>query len=493
MLCCGILLRPAVAAALPVTAAAAPSDAGWTWIWAHDDAKTPDTVFFRQKFALPEKPLAAKLTICADDQFKAYFNAHTRPDATGTDWTTTQIFDVTGLLKAGDNLLAIEATNLSGPGGLLYKLTVTLPRKKTLTFFSDARVRCNRRPPPGWNNPALDDRQWNAARELAPAGSGTWGTLHTAPQPDYGWLVPQWNIRAAERPEVNPYAQTRHVGDRMLLATNVASASAMQTLAGAGFTLFQTDSDHLSTEEIAPNRWDFQAADAQRRAVQNLGLDWCYFPHYAFPPAWFRTSPGFTRLECLEHHQPVQAFSLWDTTWPAFIERGYNALSQQFGTAGRPSNNAKQEKQELNAIVVGIHGDYGEAGLLSGARLAVPKGRTDWQKRFGDQHDHLGFWCNDPLARADFRNAMLKKYGTLEALNAAWQRDFKKPEDITYPATPRNEARAEWLDFINWYQQSVGNAVESNLTAARKISPTHCSCSPPGSVMRTCAAARTTA
>ena len=277
-----------------------------------------------------------------------------------------------------------------------------------------------------------------------------------------------WDIRAGgEKPDANPYTRTRHTGDRMLLSTNVASASAMQTLAGAGFTLFQTDSDHLSTEEVAPNRWDFQHPDAQRRAAQRMGLDWCYFPHYAFPPAWYRKTPGWTRLECLEHQQSVQAFSIWDTLWPAFVDRGYNALAAQFGTTGKPAN----AKQDLNAIVVGIHGDYGEAGLMSGARLLNPAARADWQARFGDLHDHLGFWCNDPLARADFRAAMLKKYGSLEMLDMAWKRDFKKPDEIAYPDKPRADARAEWLDFITWYQQSVGNAVETNLATARKNFP----------------------
>ena len=247
-------------------------------------------------------------------------------------------------------------------------------------------------------------------------------------------------------------------------STSITSPSEMRTLAGAGFTLFQSDSEHLSTEETAPNHWDWSGPDAQRRAAQTLGLDWSYFPHYAFPPAWYRDKTDWTRLQCLEHQQPVAAFSIWEPQWADFIGRGYDALAQQFAPKGKAAPNPAPQ---ISAINVGVHGDYGEAGLLWGARLQVPAQREDWQKRFGDLHDHLGFWCADPLARADFRAAMLKKYGGLDALNAAWKRTYKTPEEIAYPAAPRLEARAEWLDFIDWYQTSVGNAVELNLAAAR--------------------------
>ena len=435
----------------------------WTWVWAGGDAKTPDTVFFRQKFVLPAKPVSARLRIVADDKFTVYFNGQKKPFASASDWTTVQEYDAVGALKAGENLFAVEAVNLEGPGGLLYKLVVTLPKKKTLVFFSDARVRSNRRPPPGWTEIALDDSKWPAAREIAPAGSGTWGTLRGAPQTDPTRLVRLWDIRAgADKPAADPYTRTRSIGDRMLLTTSVGSASEMQILAGAGFTLFQSDSDHLSTEETALNQWDWHTPEAQRRTVQRLGLDWCYFPHYAFPPDWFRKQNEYTRLQCLEHEEPVAAFSVWDPNWTAFIGKGYDALAQQFTAKGKPT---------VSALNVGVHGDYGEAGLLSGARILVPAQREDWQKRFGNTHDHLGFWCADPLARADFRAVMLKKYGSLEALNVAWKREFKTPDDIKYPAVPRAEARSEWLDFIDWYQNSVGNAIETNLAAARKHFP----------------------
>ena len=439
--------------------------ANWMWIWAADGSRPPETIWFRQRFTLPKAPVSAKLRITADNSFKAYLNERKTPVAEGSDWTTVQEFDVTRALKAGKNLLAVEAQNSAGPGGLIYKLVVRLPNGKTQIFFSDARVHANRHVPPAWMTFAVDDSHWPLAKEIAPANGGVWGPLHGALQVDPSRLIRTWDIRAGGKPGEDPYTRSRNIGDRMLLSASASSPSDMQILAGAGFTLFQTDSDHLSTEQTAPNQWDWHAQDAARKVVQDLGLDWCYFPHEAFPPPWYAKSVPFVRIQCLEHQQSVQAFSPWDPTWPGFIDQGYAALAKAFAA------DPKKGDRKLSAVYVGVHGDYGEAGLLMGARVTVPGQREDWQRRFGNLHDHLGWWCHDPLARADFRDAMLKKYGDLQHLDAAWKRSYKSPQEIAYPDKPRLEARREWLDYVEWYQGAVGHAIEANLGAARKHLP----------------------
>jgi hypothetical protein len=181
-----------------------------------------------------------------------------------------------------------------------------------------------------------------------------------------------------------------------------------------------------------------------------------------------------TASQCLEDKLPVEAFSPWDPTWPAFIDRGYSAIGRQFAVkpAGQPGKPpSRPASTSVASLYVGVHGDYGECGLMMGARVNVPGQKEDWLRRFGNLHDHLGWWCNDPLARADFRAAMMQKYGTLAALNGAWKRQYKTADEVTYPAAPRAEAWREWLDFVDWYQGAVAKAIELNLSAARKHFP----------------------
>ncbi|MCW3096796.1 MAG: hypothetical protein JWL77_2414 [Chthonomonadaceae bacterium] len=458
-LCCGVS-RPGFCAPAPAT---------WAWIWTADGAHPPETVFFRTQFRLTRAATSAKLLITADDNFRAYLNEAKKPVATGNDWTTVQEFDLTKQVRVGENLLAIETQNTGGAGGLLFKLILTLPGGRTQTLFSDPHVRYNRHPVPGWTLFNYDDKSWPFAKVVAPLGGGVWGSVHGALVADPSRLLRLWDIRAGGDTNVDPYTRPRAPGDRMILSTSASSLSDMQVLSSLGFTLFQTDSDHLSTEEVASGQWDWRTQDAARQAVQSLGLDWAYFPHYAFPPAWYRKAVPFTPIECLEHKQPVEAFSPWDPTWPTFITRGYDALARQFA----PNPDPKVGKRGLSAVYVGVHGDFGEAGLLNGGRVspAIPAQLEDWKRRFGNTHDHLGWWCNDPKARADFRAAMLQKYASLEALNTVWKRDFKKPEEITFPTAPRPEAKREWLDFVDWYQGSVGKAVDLNLSTARAHFP----------------------
>ncbi len=442
----------------PLPCHAAPP--AWSWIWAPDGYHNPETIFFRMHFRISHEPAKVRLLITADDSYTAYLNGDPRPIGRGADWTNVQEYDITSGVVVGSNLLAVETTNTGGPGGLIFQIRATYANGHTVTISSDAATLVNRRPPPRWTAADLDDSRWPHAAELAPANGGPWGVLRGAPRPDLSRLVRMWDIHTGGKSGENPYTRPRQTGERMLLSSTVPSTSEMQILASAGFSLFQFDSPYLSTELTEPGKYDFQEAQAALNATKKQGQDWCYHTHEAFPPKWYRDKVPFTRIECLEHHQPVQAFSPWEPRWDAFVDQGYAAMRAAFPKENGPS-----------AIDVGIHGDYGDAALLDGSRVSVPVERDDWKQRFGDTHDHLGWWCGDDLAVADFRSAMLKKYGSLDAINTAWKRSFHVPAEIVYPDHPRGDARQEWLDFVTWYRDGVRRAVELNLGAAHKYFP----------------------
>jgi Glycosyl hydrolase family 14 len=471
------LLMNLLAALLCATAGAQPqANSGWYWIWAPmPAATTPDTVYIRETFRLPAAPTSATLLITADDTFAAFFNGAKKPAAQGSDWTSIHEFNVTRQLVKGANLLAIRATNSAGAAGVLFKLQI-VSGGKTFTLQSNSRCKVNRRPPPGWNDVAFQDSSWAQAREVAAVNAGPWGQLHGALVSDPSRLIRMWDIRASLPANMSQYAARRRTGDRMILASSVTSQSDMKLLSYAGFTLFQSDSNHISTEEDARGHWNWTPATLAGRMVNSLGLDWCYSPHCAFPPAFYRLDPGFTRLQCLEHHQPVQAFSPWDPAWPYFIDANYAALARQF--PADVDDQARERAMKANsaaisALYVGIHGDYGEAGFLTGGRVSVPSQKAVWLQTFGDDHDHLGWWCDDPIARRDFQSSMMQKYGSIARLNEAWKRTYASPEAIGYPVATgvRGEAKQEWLDFVDWYQGGIAHALDANLSAARKHFP----------------------
>jgi hypothetical protein len=239
--------------------------------------------------------------------------------------------------------------------------------------------------------------------------------------------------------------------------TGVPSLQDLRVVASAGFTTLQTDSDSLSTEEKRPAQWDYSAADSQAAVAHRFGFGWCYSPHFAYPPPWYDRA-AYTPIECLEHNEIIRAFSPWDSRFGTFVRRGYTALAGRFA------------QSRLQALCVGIHGDAGEFGLPTGANLTDAGRRDDWRARFGNLHSHQAWWCADPQARAAFREATLRKYGSLAAVRTAWRLPRVTEEQIAYPTSP-SATRTGWLDFVDWYMGSVSSMADSVLRVARRAYP----------------------
>ena len=83
---------------------------------------------------------------------------------------------------------------------------------------------------------------------------------------------------------------------------------------------------------------------------------------------------------------------------------------------------------------------------------SIPAPRA-WEKRFGNLHNHIGFWCAEPKARADFRKTMLARFGGIAGLNARWGTAWASEDDVGYPATP--DRRRHFLDFAEWYYDGM--------------------------------------
>lgn len=441
----------------------------WSWIWAARTANAPETVYFRQPFTLSASPAVALLRITGRGQYTVYVNGRSvlRSSAKGA----IQQADLTRLLRRGRNLLAVECMRTAGAGGLAFHLTIRYADGRTLQVVSDGAVRMSRAFTPGWEGIAFDDRTWARARVLGPGPEGAARTPEPRPAEsnirpprfDATRLVRVWDLYANE-PDENPYTRPRKPGERMILSSSIPPTQDIPLLASAGFTLLQTDSPPLSTNETTPGAWDFHRQDADLHLVKSYGLDWCYFARFAFPSPWYAREVSFTRVTCLEHHRPVEAFSPWEPKFPAFVSRGYQKLAEKYSSRSN-------KVQNIDALYLGIHGDYGEAGLPVGARIAVPGQREEWEKRFGNLHNHIGWWCADPLARASFRESMLRKYGDLDVLNAAWKTRLGSPDEITYPTGPTDGSRRRWLDFVHWYLDSVGTLAETVCRNARRSFP----------------------
>ncbi len=409
-----------------------------------------------------------RLQIAAPGRFSIYINGRLVIRANPSE--EYQTLFLTPYVTKGLNVLGIACDPASGIPGIRFEMTVRYPTGRTVSVVSNGDERITRTAGSGWERVDFDDRAWPLAVPIVQTSSQPPATRPAA-QPaasipsipvryDYSRLVRIWDINAGGRDGDNPYTRKRSAGERMILSAGSATPESFGLLSSAGFTLLETSSDHLSTDETSPGVWDFSRIALEAFRAKQSGFDASYFPHFAFPPIWYRDKIPFTRIQCLEHDQLVQAFSPWDPRLASTAERGLEQLVKKF-----------KGGELLDGLYLGIHGEFGEAGLLSGARVAVPTLRDDWLRRFGNTHDHLGWWCGDSRAVSDFRDRMLNKYREIDLLNAAWGTRFKSKSDITYPAAPSDGTRRYWLDFVNWYLSSISEMTGGIARTARRALP----------------------
>ncbi|MFO0956799.1 MAG: protein kinase [Isosphaeraceae bacterium] len=149
------------------------------WIWTGEGDPGSATVPtgerpFRKAFLLPEVPERAILEAAADDSFEAWINGEPAGRSQSDHFDQRVLaFDVTRLLRAGKNVLAILATNRADPlrpgeygttAGLMARLTcASIPDFLTITTDSTWKTTLSA-PSEGWLLPSFDDTGWVPAR-----------------------------------------------------------------------------------------------------------------------------------------------------------------------------------------------------------------------------------------------------------------------------------------------------------------------------------------
>jgi alpha-L-rhamnosidase len=169
------------------------SDCQWVWY----PEGTPNAVApagtrcFRRKFSVPagKSITEAKYYITCDNGFTLIVNG--RPAGQGTNWSQPALLNVASYLHAGENTIAITATNEGSAAGLAGKLVLQFADQDSLVLLFDQAWKTSDREMPGWTTAAFDDRSWPAALVLGPMGMAPWGEVRwdqSAPAPR--WTLP---------------------------------------------------------------------------------------------------------------------------------------------------------------------------------------------------------------------------------------------------------------------------------------------------------------
>ena len=151
------------------------------WIWYPEGNPTASvelcTRYFRRVFrrAPGKRVRSARIEITADNSFQVWVNG--RSAGKGDNFHTVYTVDVAELLKPGNNVLAIAATNggdRPNPAGLIASLHVQYRDGSSQTLLTDRRWQAAREVKEDWPLATAPDDRWRDAMELGPTGMDPW-------------------------------------------------------------------------------------------------------------------------------------------------------------------------------------------------------------------------------------------------------------------------------------------------------------------------------
>ena len=154
------------------------------WLWFPEGNPAQDapvaTRYFRRTLTIPadRRIVRAICFFAGDDQ--CVFSVNGTQVGVGRGHPNLIGVDVTGNLRAGDNQLAVAATNLAAdvpnnPGGWIGAVRVEFASGAPLVIHSDRQWRTSTEPQDGWEKTGFVDSTWAAAMELGKAGIPPWG------------------------------------------------------------------------------------------------------------------------------------------------------------------------------------------------------------------------------------------------------------------------------------------------------------------------------
>lgn len=194
---------------------------------------------------------------------------------------------------------------------------------------------------------------------------------------------------------------------------------------------------------IEPERegvFDFSYYDALVNKMQEYGMKW--FPllvvgsAYALPE-WFYNSPDNVGFVCLEHGMDNPIQSIWSPYHQRHVTRVLQAFGEHYDKGG-----------SLLGVRLGPSGNFGESQYPAGG---------NWPLKGRKMHIHIGYWSGDAYAKKDFQAKMATKYGTIEALNAAWESKLSSFDAIPMQLPVSMLSKRQRADFGEWYTQCMSD------------------------------------
>ena len=135
------------------------------WIWT--EKAEQGAAYFRKSFTVPDLTGKKVFMVCDGRSYQVFLNGKAIMSA--QDYSEAQMVDITGELKAGENVIAAQATkNANHPGFFAY---VGFPRKESAggneMLMSSEGMKCSSESSKGWYLREFDDSKWTQSRKVS--------------------------------------------------------------------------------------------------------------------------------------------------------------------------------------------------------------------------------------------------------------------------------------------------------------------------------------
>jgi signal transduction histidine kinase len=204
------------------------------WIWTTNFAEKQVCRLWRS-FTLPSTNAVRKanLRLTADNLYRLYLNG--REIGQGGNWRSLTDYDVTWLLQAGAQVLAVEALNDTFEGGVILGLNVEFMDGSRFQLRSDKTWYVVPEDTRRWTRRRVADPNWERAQEVGVLGQFPW------------WLEPVNIVMPPPlRPEVTDFWQT---GWFLALVLSVAAVAVGLSVRLAAQLAVQTRAQKLLERE----------------------------------------------------------------------------------------------------------------------------------------------------------------------------------------------------------------------------------------------------
>ncbi len=400
-----------------------------SWIWYPENPAVEgagQTRYLRRVVKLDQAPQAATLRVLADDSCR-FFRVNGEPAPAPTEsGLGGAVYDLSQVLRPGENVLAFAVRNDVGAGGLIVTGFVREVGGVAHQIRSDATFRAWREPVEGWDRPGFDASAWPAAGIVGNAFAQPWYRhwafdLEPFIEPADRERWDAWRKPLLALPEGlarEPYAQAQIGavnGSAALTINGVPRPALIYRGTVDPFTehgrrqigLFRDAGVHVYAAHfqlaacwLGPERYDFTAVDETLRAYLSADPQaYVILLPSLVPPGWWIDA----------HREELVRYAAGE---------GYNT-SDESGRVARPSLASPIWRRETMAIwraaiehleqqpwgkrVIGYHpcyGIYGEWHYYG-----------SWQQQMPD---------TGPAMTAHFREWLRERYGDEAHLREAW-------------------------------------------------------------------------